>query len=100
MVSLNALLRQGIKIIMIDYFLNFDRVVVVRSPSDFGEHVTITKRVDVRCHTRAASSVRGAWSLQVKCVVETRDQEHTNELERMLRACYSNVYFGGSVQQT
>jgi len=34
---------------------------------------------------------------QVKCVVETRDQEHSNELEKLLRDNYTSVNFGPNV---
>lgn len=37
------------------------------------------------------------FNVQVKCVVETRDQEHSNELERLLRATYMNVNFGPNI---
>ena len=32
--------------------------------------------------------------LQVKCVVETRDGAHADELERLLRRHYDHVVFG------
>jgi len=35
--------------------------------------------------------------LQVKCVVETRDQEHCNELEKLLRCNYTSVNFGPNI---
>ena len=35
--------------------------------------------------------------LQVKCVVETRDVEHSKELENLLRTNYSHVIFGTNV---
>ena len=31
---------------------------------------------------------------QVKCVVETRDQDHANKLEAILREHYGQVVFG------
>lgn len=34
------------------------------------------------------------FSVQVKCVVETRDQHHCDELEKLLRNNYTNVSFG------
>ncbi|KAK7468186.1 hypothetical protein BaRGS_00036599 [Batillaria attramentaria] len=34
------------------------------------------------------------FSVQVKCVVETRDMEHSKELERKLREVYSQVVWG------
>jgi threonine dehydratase len=37
------------------------------------------------------------FNAQVKCVVETRDQEHCNELEKLLKANYSHVYFGPNI---
>ena len=35
--------------------------------------------------------------VQVKCVVETRDQQHCDELEMLLRTNYTNVNFGPNV---
>mgnify|MGYP003574266398 CR=1 FL=1 len=37
------------------------------------------------------------FSVQTKCVVETRDQEHAQELERLLRSHYSHVAFGSHI---
>jgi len=37
------------------------------------------------------------FNAQVKCIVETRDQEHTDELERLLRKNYAGVNFGEKV---
>jgi len=34
---------------------------------------------------------------QVKCVVETRDQEHCNQLEKLLRSNYNGVNFGPNI---
>ncbi|ELU10999.1 hypothetical protein CAPTEDRAFT_176201 [Capitella teleta] len=34
------------------------------------------------------------FSVQVKCVVETRDQEHAAEMERLLRSHYNHVQMG------
>jgi threonine dehydratase len=37
------------------------------------------------------------FNVQVKCVVETRDQDHASELEKLLRDNYSSVYFGPNI---
>lgn len=37
------------------------------------------------------------FSVQVKCVVETRDHEHAKQLEQALRAKYTEVYWGMNV---
>jgi len=36
-------------------------------------------------------------AVKVKCVVETRDQEHCHELENLLRNNYAHVDFGPNV---
>jgi threonine dehydratase len=36
------------------------------------------------------------FNVQVKCVVETRDEEHCRELERLLHSHYASVHFGPS----
>jgi len=37
------------------------------------------------------------FQVQVKCVVETRDEEHSKELENLLRTNYSHVIYGANV---
>jgi len=34
------------------------------------------------------------FNVQVKLIVETRDEDHCKELESLLRANYSSVHFG------